>query len=114
MLGADSWPSMVLSRATTASHHPVLNLQMFSGEATWVAVLEGRTSADDALQVAVLADSANVSVNTAPLCFTRCTLGFKKSLVAGHGVWRHSRVSDLNFSGGRSTALPRWPDAQNL
>jgi hypothetical protein len=47
MLGAGSWPSMVLSRANTANHHPVLNLQMFSGEATWVAVLEGRNHFTD-------------------------------------------------------------------
>jgi hypothetical protein len=58
---------MVLSRASTANHNPVLNLQMFSGEATWVGGLEGKNSADEALQVAVLADSANVNVNTAPL-----------------------------------------------
>jgi hypothetical protein len=63
----------------------VVNLGNFS-EATWVAVIESRKSADEALQVAVLANSAIVNVNTAPLCFPRCALGFKKSLVAGHGV----------------------------
>jgi hypothetical protein len=72
MLGAGSWPSMVLSRATTANHHPVLNLQIITGEATWDDVLKGRNSADEALQVAVLVDSANVNVNTASLCFPKC------------------------------------------
>jgi hypothetical protein len=106
MLGAGSWPSMIAG--VFACHYsqplPRLNLQLFSGGAPWVAVL-GRQKHTcfrcRSPPIAVLADSANVNVNTAPLCLSRCALGFERSLVAGHDVCRHSRVSDLNFSGSR-------------